>query len=157
MDGRQEIADAVDGAITDGVDRTGNSRRTVYCAETAIAEITKLDTPEFCQSKFGMAVGLVSSYIDFGFNVAHLLFGDEKEVAGAAGRIEYSDPRNAFAQIGELAGVAARLVKRQSQVVKKKLDQYLQDIRDAGVVRSQRPRAFCRRRRLESSTRKCPN
>jgi len=54
---------------------------------------------------------------DLGLDLPHCLVGDDKEVARAAGRIEDSYLRQAFAKVEQRARVVARFLKLRPQVV----------------------------------------
>ena len=82
--------------------------------------------------------GFAAPPVDLGLDRPHFLVGDDKEVAGAAGRIEDPDLRHALAQVEQHAGIVARLLKPRAQVVEEQRIEHLQDVRHAGVVHAER-------------------
>ena len=83
-------------------------------------------------------VRFAAPLVDLGLDRPHLLVGDDEEIAGAAGRVEDPDPRHALAQVEQLAGIVARLLKLRAQVVEEQRIEHLQDVRHAGVVHAER-------------------
>jgi hypothetical protein len=73
-------------------------------------EIAHFDTPEVRQRHFAPPVRFATPLVDLGLDLPHLLVGDHKEVAGAAGRIEDPDPRHSIAQIEQFARIIPRLL-----------------------------------------------
>jgi hypothetical protein len=80
---------------------------------------------------------LAAPPVDLGLDLAHLLVGDDEEVAAAAGRVEDPDPRHALAQVQQLDLVVARLLQLRAQVVEEQRVQHLEDVGHAGVVHAQ--------------------
>ena len=100
-------------------------------------EVAQLDPAEVGQGNVGTALGLAPAAIDLGLDLAHLLVGDDKEVARAAGRVEHPDFRHAVAQVQQLARVVARRLQLGAQVIEEERVQHFQDVRHAGVVHAE--------------------
>ena len=63
--------------------------------------------------------------VDLGLDLPHLLVGDDEKIAGAAGRVEYPDPRHALAQVEQHAGVVARFLQARPQIVEEQRIEHL--------------------------------
>ena len=59
-----------------------------------------------------LAVGLAAPLVDLGLDRAHLLVGNDEEVARAAGRLEHPDSRHALTQVEQHAGIVPRFQPR---------------------------------------------
>ena len=55
--------------------------------------------------------GFAAPLVDLGLDRPHFLVGDDKEIAGAAGRVEDPDLRHALAQVEQRARIVARLLQ----------------------------------------------
>ena len=93
--------------------------------------------------------GFAAPLVDLGLDRPHFLVGDDKEIAGAAGRIEDPDLRHALAQVEQHAGIVARFLKPRPQIVKEQRIEHLQDVRHAGVVHAERAALLILRDRLD--------
>lgn len=102
-------------------------------------EVADFDAAKVGERDVALAVGLAAPLVDLGFDRAHLLVGDDEEVARAAGRVEDPDTRHAVAQVQKLPGIVAGLFQLLAQVVEEERVEHLQDVGHAGVVHAERP------------------
>ena len=81
------------------------------------AEGAQLDAAKVCEGDVAFALWLAAQVVDGGFDLAHLLVGDDEKVAAAAGGVEHADAGHALAQVEQFGFVAAGFGQFGAQVI----------------------------------------
>ena len=101
-------------------------------------KVAQLDAAKVGERDVAVAFAFATSLVYLGLDLAHLLVGDDEEIARSAGRIEHPDLCHAVSQIEQFAAIVACFLQLLAQVVQEQRVQHLQDVRHAGVVHAER-------------------
>jgi len=64
-------------------------------------------------------VSFAPATIDLRLDIAHLLVGNDQEIAGTACWVKYADARHTLAQVKQLGLVVARCLQLSTQIIQK--------------------------------------